>query len=952
MLSQHGEVSVARRGEGRRRGAKGQYDVKLECTAVWHGPAATSTHNRSMNVRGGAKRSASRREKSSVPWRGAAARREENNTQRNDATWEGAAARGTTLPRRDGSSRCGAGGCRSAQREAAWPVKFRCVLGPVVPKFVVSASLSSVLTSGNMIAAAAAGSGSVHGAVSSAITQVAVTAVAIASGACLSTKVDFLWPKADEQPGYRVLDGVEVTGYPIFDDGKVQKAIAFARKAHHGQTRKTGDSYLSHCIHTGKILAALVPPSGKRAIDTVVSGILHDVIDDTCENLESIEREFDADVAKLVAGVSRLSYINQLLRRHRRMNTTQVTFSHEEANKLRAMLLGMVDDPRVVLIKLADRLHNMRTIYALPPSKAQAVAEETLAIWCSLASRLGLWALKAELEDLCFAVLQPKVFRQLRADLASMWSLNTKPGNLRRISAKSNASIQFQECEETDGLDDEYTSMKVLLQAVHPFDLLLDRKKRLAFFNNLATCSDTSKKPKVVRDAAVALASLVVCEEALERELFISTSYVPGMEVTLSGRLKSLYSIYSKMKRKEVGIKKVYDARALRVIVGDKNGALHGQAVQCCYNLLNIIHRLWTPIDGEFDDYIVNPKPSGYQSLHTAVQGPDFFPLEVQLRTQRMHEYAEHGLAAHWLYKETENILPSNIFLNDSDERDSSSYSEEIENEASVGADMLLKYSSLKVGHPVLRVQAGHLLAAVIIRVDNDGRELLVAVSFGLAASEAVAERRSPYQLKRWEAYANLYKKVSDEWWFEPGHGDWCTCLEKYTLCRDGIYHKQDQFQRLLPTFIQVIELTEWEEVEYWAVVSAVFEGKPTAPPAPNSSYEKTGFASTSALLDTGINNKVQLLRTMLQWEEQLRSEAGLGQFGANTKYRNVGAVSLDEVAVVCWPHGEIMRLRTGSTAADAARRIGLDGKIVSINGQLVLPATELKDGDVVEVRL
>ncbi|GER50532.1 Guanosine-3',5'-bis(Diphosphate) 3'-pyrophosphohydrolase [Striga asiatica] len=694
-------------------------------------------------------------------------------------------------------------------------VKFRCILGPVVPEFVVSASLSSVLTSGNMIAAAAAaaGSGSVHGAVSSAITQVAVTAVAIASGACLSTKVDFLWPKADEQPGYRVLDGVEVTGYSIFDDGKVyhlylymfainvQKAIAFARKAHHGQTRKTGDPYLSHCIHTGKILAALVPPSGKRAIDTVVSGILHDVIDDTCENLESIEREFGADVAKLVAGVSRLSYINQLLRRHRRMNTTQDTLSHEEANKLRAMLLGMVDDPRVVLIKLADRLHNMRTIYALPPSKAQAVAEETLAIWCSLASRLGLWALKAELEDLCFAVLQPEVFRQLRADLASMWSLNTKPGNLRRISAKSNASMQFQECEETDGLDEEYTSMKVmvLLQAVHPFDLLLDRKKRLAFFNNLATCSDTSNKPKVVRDAAVALASLVVCEEALERELFISTSYV---------------------------FNKVYDARALRVIVGDKNGALHGQAVQCCYNLLNIIHR-----------------------------------------------------------------------------------------------------------------------------VDNDGRELLVAVSFGLAASEAVAERRSPYQLKRWEAYANLYKKVSDEWWFEPGHGDWCTCLEKYTLCRDGIYHKQDQFQRLLPTFIQVIELTEWEETEYWAVVSAVFEGKPTAPPAPNSSYEKTGLASNSAVLDTGINNKVQLLRTMLQWEEQLRSEAGLGQFGPNTKYRNVGAVSLDEVAVVCWPHGEIMRLRTGSTAADAARRIGLDGKIVSINGQLVLPATELKDGDVVEIK-
>ncbi|KAL3651221.1 hypothetical protein CASFOL_004223 [Castilleja foliolosa] len=851
--------------------------------------------------------------------------------------------------------------------------KFRYVLRPILPRFAVSASLSSVLISGNMIAAAAAaGPSVVHGAVSSAITQVAVTAVAIASGACLSTKVDFLWPKADEQPGSHVLDGVEVTGYPIFNDAKVQKAIAFARKAHHGQIRKTGDPYLSHCIHTGKIVAALVPPSGKRAVDTVVAGILHDVIDDTCESLNSIEREFDADVVKLVAGVSRLSYINQLLRRHRRINMTQASLSHEEANNLRAMLLGMVDDPRVVLIKLADRLHNMRTIYALPPSKAQAVAQESLAIWCSLASRLGLWALKAELEDLCFAVLQPQIFLQLRADLASMWSLSTKSGNLRRISAKLSADIQFQECDEPEELDEENASMKVLLQAVHPFDLSLDRKKRLIFFNNLATCSDTPKKPKVVRDAGIALASLVVCEEALERELFISTSYVPGMEVTLSGRLKSLYSIYSKlcdtcvlmtcsqscivfnygMNRKEVGIKKVYDARALRVIIGDKNGALHGQAVQCCYNLLNIIHRLWTPIDGELDDYIINPKPSGYQSLHTAVQGPDFSPLEVQIRTQRMHEYAEHGLAAHWLYKETEIILPSKICLNDSDKRVCSEFPEEIENQDSVEPDMLLKYSSLKVGHPVLRVEAGHLLAAVIVRVDNDGRDLLVAVSFGLAASEAVAERRSPYQIKRWEAYANLYKKVSDQWWFEPGHGDWCTNLEKYTLCRDGIYHKQDQFERLLPTFIQVIELTDWEEAEYWAIVSAVFEGKPTSSPVPDSSYDKPAFAFNPALLDTDINNKVQLLRTMLQWEEQLRSEAGLGQYKPNRKYMNPNSLSLDEVAVVCWPHGEIMRLRNGSTAADAARRIGLDGKLVSINGQLVLPATELKDGDVVEVRL
>ncbi|KAK6232513.1 hypothetical protein SCA6_002586 [Theobroma cacao] len=822
--------------------------------------------------------------------------------------------------------------------------KFRCI----PKKFTVSASLNAIA------AAAASGSGAtVHGAVTSAITQVAVTAFAIASGACLSTKVDFLWPKVEEQPGSFTVEGIDVTGYPIFNEAKVQKAIAFAKRAHNGQFRKTGDPYLSHCIHTGRILAMLVPSSGLRAVDTVVAGILHDVVDDTRESLLSIEAEFGDDVARLVAGVSRLSYINQLLRRHRRINVNQGTLGHEEANNLRVMLLGMVDDPRVVLIKLADRLHNMRTIYALPLAKAQAVAQETLHIWCSLASRLGLWALKAELEDLCFAVLQPQIFRKLRADLASMWSTSNKGAYPRRISAKASwSSLEENDSAHDDEAfmnDEDITSIKDLLEAVVPFDILLDRRKQTNFLNNLGKSSEDEPKPKVVQDAGIALASLVVCEEALERELFISISYVPGMEVTLSSRLKSLYSIYSKMKRKDVGINKIYDARALRVVVGDKNGTLHGPAVQCCYSLLNIVHRLWTPIDGEFDDYIVNPKASGYQSLHTAVQGPDASPLEVQIRTQRMHEYAEHGLAAHWLYKETGNELPSVSSLDESEIEESSYLPKDLDDQNSMDDDLFLKYRSLKVGHPVLRVEGSNLLAAVIIKVDKEGTELLVAVSFGLAASEAVADRRSSFQIKRWEAYARLFKKVSDEWWCEPGHGDWCTCLEKYTLCRDGIYHKQDQFERLLPTFIQVIDLTEQEESEYWAVMSAVFEGKPVESVAsrPDLKY----VASNS--FEASINRKVRLLRTMLQWEEQLRLESSFGrQEGGAKSSVNPDSVVLGEVVIICWPHGDIMRLRTGSTAADAARRAGLEGKLVLVNDQLVLPSTELKDGDVVEVRL
>ncbi|WVZ74071.1 hypothetical protein U9M48_022298 [Paspalum notatum var. saurae] len=779
-------------------------------------------------------------------------------------------------------------------------MKVGCVLlDHVEPRLAVASA--ALVGAREVIAAAAAagagGSGAAHGAVASTLAQVAVTAVAIASGACLSTKVDFLWPRIEQLPDTLMFEGVDVTGYRIFEDPKVQKAIVFASTAHLGQFRRTGDPYVTHCIHTGKVLAALVPSTGERAVNTVVAGILHDVVDDTSESLRSIEEQFGDDVASLVSGVSKLSYINQLLRRHRQKNTGGSTLTSEEANNLRVMLLGMVDDPRVVLIKLADRLHNMRTIYALPIPKAEAVAQETLAVWCSLASRLGVWALKAELEDLCFAVLQD------------------------------------------------------LLQAVLPFDIFLDRKRRSYFLSNLNSNSEESlPNPKIVDDAAVALASLASCEEELERELLISTSYIPGMEVTLSSRLKSLYSIYCKMKKKDKGIRQVYDARALRVIVGDKNGALHGPAVRSCYSILDIVHRLWTPIDGEFDDYIINPKGSGYQSLHTAVQASDSSPLEVQIRTQRMHEYAEHGLAAHWLYKESKVECRSGMSKRLSQ---STSYaSGSSEDESSIQDDIPSKYSSMKVGHPVLRIEGSHLLAAVIVSIDKGGRELIVAVSFSLEASEAVAERRSSFQLKRWEAYARLHKKVSEKWWCAPGHGDWSTNLERYTLCQDGIFHKQDQFGRLLPTFIQIIDLTEEEEEEYWMVVSAIFEGKETSSLPSESSYtdKSSSDPPIPTPLSDPINNKVYLLRAMLQWEEQVRRGASLAEksLGVSTCTKPI----LREVAIIFWPNGKIMRMSIGSTAADAARRMGVEGKLLWVNGQLVLPQTELKDGDIVEVRV
>ncbi|KAH7299307.1 hypothetical protein KP509_24G004600 [Ceratopteris richardii] len=772
-----------------------------------------------------------------------------------------------------------------------------------------------------------------HSAVISTLTQLAVTAIAIASGACLSTQVESLWPRNEESPEQLLLEGVDVTGYKIFLEPEVVKAVSFAKEAHAGQMRKTGEPYLTHCLHTAKILAALVPETGNRAINTVVAGILHDVIDDTHKDIQNVRDVFGADVARLVAGVSRLSHINQLLRRHRRTSSNRTPsnnggLTQEEVNSLRVMLLGMVNDPRVVLIKLADRLHNMRTIYALPQTKAYAVAQETLAVWCSLASRLGVWAVKAELEDLCFAVLRPQIFCRLRAELAAIWSPDKDWRYFRRMTkrAKRKALLYGEEVDEQPKRDsfviEGEPTMKELLESVIPFDVLEDRRKRRSMLGALTKSGKLGlKKTKVMRDAEVALASLAACEEALERELLISTSYIPGMEVTLSGRLKSLYSTYSKMKRKNVSVDQIYDARALRVIVGDGNGKFHVPAVEGCYNVLSVVHRLWTPIGGEFDDYILNPKPSRYQSLHTAVEGPDGAALEVQIRTQGMHEHAEYGHAAHWLYKEADN--GSKTF---STETVSSLVGQDIRDGVNdleyqkVGVSQSISpviesfqstcTRSIQLGDPVLRIEGGRLLAGVILRVDRNGRDLLVAISFALHARE-VASGRSGNQRGKWFTYAQLYKK-------------------------------EDQFERPLPTFIQFLELNKQEEAEYWEVMDAVLKGEEVNT---SESLEENQNININTDLtvstEARLNNKVRLLRSMLQWERQLHTEAA-----------SADGSLLSEVLVIRWPDGEIMRMPAGSTAADAAWKMGMEGKFIFINGHIAPPYLGLQDGDIVEVRM
>ncbi len=325
------------------------------------------------------------------------------------------------------------------------------------------------------------------------------------------------------------------------DVATVRRAIDFAVEAHGDQRRASGEPYVTHPIASAQILADLgIDPIAVQA------ALLHDVPEDTEYALSDIEDRFGSEVAQLVDGVTKLGKFS--------------TLSHEQqqAENIRKMFLAMADDIRVVLIKLADRLHNMRTLAALPPEKQLRIARQTLEIYAPLAERLGIWQIKWELEDLAFKTLEPERFREL-AKL-----LDTR------------------------------------------------RKGRESFI-----------------DRAI--------EELVPR------LKAAGIQADLSGRPKHIYSINKKMQRKGAEFAEIYDVYAIRILVDD---------VRDCYAALGIVHALWRPIPGQFDDYIAVPKNNLYQSLHTAVIAMDGKPLEIQIRTHAMHKVSEVGIAAHWRYKE------------------------------------------------------------------------------------------------------------------------------------------------------------------------------------------------------------------------------------------------------------------------------------------------------------
>ncbi len=321
----------------------------------------------------------------------------------------------------------------------------------------------------------------------------------------------------------------------------IKRAYEFAEKAHSGQMRSSGHQYIDHCIEVAFFLAELHMDSA-----TIAAGMVHDVVEDTSVTLEDIRQVFGDEVAELVDGVTKIGAMQ--------FNSIE----EQQVEYFRKMLLSMAKDIRVIVIKLADRLHNMRTLEHLPKEKRRRIAQETRDVYCPLAHRLGINKAKIELEDLALKYLEPDVYD----DLA------------RKVKEK--------------------------------------REEREAYIQEVA-------QP---------------IKEALSKDGIIATVY---------GRAKHLDSIYRKIKIRQVPFDEIYDLLAIRVVVNNERE---------CYHALGIIHAMWKPVQGRFHDYIANPKPNGYRSLHTTVFGPHNRKVEIQIRTHQMHYVAENGIAAHWLYKE------------------------------------------------------------------------------------------------------------------------------------------------------------------------------------------------------------------------------------------------------------------------------------------------------------
>lgn len=325
-----------------------------------------------------------------------------------------------------------------------------------------------------------------------------------------------------------------------YDVDKIKKAYEWADKSHEGQMRKSGEPYIIHPIAVAVILIDLGMDT-----DTVCAGLLHDVVEDTDTSLDTLKKAFGADVALLVDGVTKLTKLN--------FSTKEET----QAENIRKMLLAMAKDIRVIIIKLADRLHNMRTAQFWSEQKRRDKSQETMEVYAPLAHRLGIRTIKEELEDLSIRNLDPYGYTEIEE------------------------LLEFRKEERQDFL--EHIKRKI--------------------------------------------------EERFAGE---------NLDISISGRVKSVYGIYRKMYMQGRNFDEIYDIYAVRIFVN---------TIFECYGVLGVVHDMFTPIPKRFKDYISNPKANGYQSLHTTVLDRAGIPFEIQIRTWDMHNTAEYGIAAHWKYK-------------------------------------------------------------------------------------------------------------------------------------------------------------------------------------------------------------------------------------------------------------------------------------------------------------
>lgn len=338
---------------------------------------------------------------------------------------------------------------------------------------------------------------------------------------------------------------IKILKNPTEEDKKlIASAFEFAKRAHEGQERFSGEPYIVHPFETAKILA-------KMQLDakTVAAGLLHDVCEDGRVSEKEIKKQFGEEVAFFVSSVTKLGEI-----KYREETELKI-------ENLRKMFLAMARDIRIVLIKLADRLHNIMTLEHVPKEKQRRIAIETLEIYSPIANRLGMGDIKGRLEDLAFPFAYPEEYKKVMGSIKNKYEQKEK----------ELAKVKFRLKEEL-------------------------KKNGIKNFQ-------------------------------------------------MDSRIKHVYSLFKKLKRPDIdmNIDKVYDLIAIRLIV---------DSVEECYKILGIIHNIWRPLPGKIKDYIATPKPNGYQSLHTTVFAKDGNITEIQVRTEKMHQEAEFGIAAHWAYHE------------------------------------------------------------------------------------------------------------------------------------------------------------------------------------------------------------------------------------------------------------------------------------------------------------